>query len=156
MFWKNPHKIAVMNEERDNIKMWRRLSFVGLIALLAFSIVGCSLMQKKNEEGTEVDYTVVKVSEWPEEIQKIIEEKKQNAFEMTYRCDGELYLMKGYGIQTSGGYSIQVEYIKETSDILHVKTQLIGPSSKEQKQEAVSCPMIVVKVEYRDKMIVFD
>lgn len=136
--------------------MCRRLSFVGLILLLAFSIVGCSLIQKKKEEGIEVDYTVVKLSEWPEEIKKIIEKKKQNEFEMTYRCDGELYLMKGYGIQTSGGYSIQVEYVKETSDTLHVKTQLVGPTEKEQAQEAVSCPMIVIKVEYRDKIIVFD
>lgn len=136
--------------------MWKRLSFVGLIAFLAFSIVGCSMMQKQKEEGTDVDYTVLKSSEWPEEIQKVIEEKKQEQFQMTYRCDGELYLMKGYGIQTSGGYSIQVQYVKETSDSLHFKTQLIGPSAKEQKQEAVSCPMIVVKVEYRDKMIIFD
>lgn len=136
--------------------MGKRLSFVCLIALLAFSIVGCSVIQKKTEEEKEVDYTVVKKEELPAEVKKVIEIKKQEEFQMSYQCEGELYLLRGYGIQSTGGYSIQVEYVIENSEEIHIKTRLVGPESREEQKDAISCPYIVVKVENRNKKIIFD
>lgn len=136
--------------------MGRRLSFVCMIALLAMSIVGCSVIQKKKSDVKKVDYTVVKKEDRPAEVNKVIEVKKQEGFQMTYQCEGELYLMKGYGIQSTGGYSIQVEYVTENEEEIHIKTKLIGPSSREEQKDAISCPVIVVKVENRDKKVIFD
>ena len=75
---------------------------------------------------------------------------------MSYQCENELYLMRGYGIQSTGGYSIQVEYVTENKEEIHVKTKLIGPESKEEQKDAISCPYIVVKIEKRDKRVIFD
>ena len=135
--------------------MEKRLSLICLIAWLAFSIVGCGMLQK-NSEAKEVDYTVVKKEELPPEVKKIIEVKKQEEFQMAYQCEGELYLLRGYGIQSSGGYSIQVEYVRENEEEIHIKTRLLGPESREEQKDTISCPSIVVKVENRNKKIVFD
>lgn len=136
--------------------MGKRMLFVFLIALLAVCIVGCSMIQKKTGEEKKVDYTVVKKEELPPEVKKVIEIKKQDEFQMSYQCENELYLMRGYGIQSTGGYSIQVEYVTENKEEIHVKTKLIGPESKEEQKDAISCPYIVVKIEKRDKRVIFD
>ena len=123
---------------------------------MALSIVGCGMMQKKNVEGTDVDYTVVKKADYPQEITEFIELKRQEKFQVSFQFQDSLYLVKGYGIQSTGGHSIQVEYIRETSDELHIKTKLIGPEPSEQHLDVMSCPIIVVKMESRDKKIIFD
>ena len=56
--------------------------------------------------------------------------KKQEEFQMTYQEEDMLYLLQGYGIQSSGGYSIRVEKVSENDTELHVKTKLIGPRGK--------------------------
>ena len=136
--------------------MRKQLAFWGMITFLALSIVGCGMMQKKNAEGTDVDYTVVKKADYPQEITEFIELKRQEKFQVSFQCQDSLYLVKGYGIQSTGGHSIQVEYIKETDDELHIKTKLIGPDASEQHLDVMSCPIVVVKMESRDKKIIFD
>ena len=113
-------------------------------------------MQKKSVQGTDVDYTVVKRADYPQEINEFIELKQQEKFQVSFLCQESLYLVKGYGIQSTGGHSIQVEYIKETDDELHIKTKLIGPEASKQHLDVMSCPIIVVKMEARDKKIIFD
>ena len=123
---------------------------------MALSIVGCGMMQTKNVEGTDVDYTVVKKADYPQEITEFIELKRQEKFQVFFQCQDSLYLVKGYGIQSTGGHSIQVEYLRETDDELHIKTKLIGPDVSEPHLDVMSCPVIVVKMESRDKKIIFD
>ena len=127
-----------------------------MITFLALSIVGCGMMRQKTEEGRPVDYTVVKKSDYPKEIQEFIDKKRQEKFQVSFLCQEGLYLVKGYGIQSTGGHSIQVEYIKETDDEVHIKTQLIGPDTSKERQDVMSCPIVVVKMEARDKKIIFD
>ncbi len=136
--------------------MRKQLAFWGMITFLALSIVGCGMMQKQKEEGTDVDYTVVKKADYPQEITEFIELKRQEKFQVSFQCQDSLYLVRGYGIQSTGGHSIQVEYIREMGDELHIKTKLIGPDASEQHQDVMSCPIIVVKMESRDKKIIFD
>ena len=82
--------------------MGRRFIFLGMIAFLALSIVGCGMMRQKTEEGTPVDYTVVKKADYPKEIQEFIEQKRQEKFQVSFLCQENLYLVKGYGIQSTG------------------------------------------------------
>ncbi len=136
--------------------MRKQFVFLAIITFLALSIVGCGMIQKQTEEGTAVDYTVVKKADYPKEINEFIDKKRQEKFQMSFQCQDSLYLVKGYGIQSTGGHSIQVEYIRETNDEVHIKTKLIGPDASEQKLDVMSCPIIVVKMESRDKKIIFD
>ena len=45
-----------------------------------------------------------------------MEEKKEKEFQLSYENGEDLYLAKGYGRQMSGGYSIQVEELGESSN----------------------------------------
>lgn len=114
------------------------------------------MAQGKTGDNRKVDYTVVKKEDLPAEVKKVIDSKKQERFQMTYQGEGELYIMKGYGIQSSGGYSIQVEYVTENEEEVHVKTKLVGPASREEQKDTISSPYLVVKMEDRDKKVIFD
>lgn len=133
-----------------------RISFIVLIAALAMGIVGCGMMQKRAEERTAVDFTVVNSRDYPEEISELISKKGQEEFRISWQSGGERYLLVGYGIQSTGGYSIQVEHVEETKDTIYIKTKLIGPDDPQKQKDAVSCPYIVVKIEDRDKKVVFE
>lgn len=135
--------------------MGKRLVFVWVVTALLW-LTGCRIVQEEKEEGEPVEYTVVKKEDLPVEVKTAAEEKKQEEFQMTWQCEGVLYLMRGYGIQSSGGYSIQVLSVTETKEELHVQTKLVGPVSRESQKEAISCPYIVIKVEDRDKKVIFD
>lgn len=111
--------------------------------------------QKKGKEHA-VEYTVLGEDQIPDEIRKVVDVKKQEEFQMTYQEEDMLYLLQGYGIQSSGGYSIRVEKVSENDTELHVKTKLIGPEGKSGETEGISCPYLVIKVENRHKKVVFD
>lgn len=136
--------------------MGKRFSLVGLIAWLAVCMAGCGMIQEEKGESRAVDYTVVKKEDIPEEIKEVIDTRKQEGFQMTFQSEGEMYLLKGYGIQSTGGYSIQVEYVTENDEEIHIRTKLIGPATREEQKDAISCPWIVVKIESRDKKVIFD
>ena len=46
-----------------------------------------------------------------------MEQKKKKVFQMTYQVGDIRYLMKGYGEQLTGGYSIQVEEVSESENV---------------------------------------
>lgn len=136
--------------------MNRSVVLLLLIAVLAGSIWGCGMMQQKKGKEHAVEYTVLGEDQIPDEIQKVVDVKKQEEFQMTYQEEDMLYLLQGYGIQSSGGYSIRVEKVSENDTELHVKTKLIGPEGKSGETEGISCPYLVIKVENRHKKVVFD
>ena len=110
----------------------------------------------KIEEGerTSLKYTVVDHSQIPEQAAKLIEEKKEKEFQMVYQKGEDLYLIKGYGRQMSGGYSIQVTDLSASVNAVFFETKLIGPTEEVQGGEP-SYPYIVVKTEYRDVPVQF-
>lgn len=136
--------------------MGKRFLWLCLLVMLTTGSGGCAAAAEKNEKTQKIDFTVVKHEDFPEEIKKVIDERKQEEFQMTYQSEEELYILKGYGIQSTGGYSIQVEYVTENTDEIHIKTRLIGPSSREEQKDVISCPYLVVKIENRDKKVIFD
>ena len=89
-----------------------------------------------------------------EEAETIVKEKKAGRFQMTYQSGSDLYLIRGYGKQMSGGYSIQVKELSESSTAVFFETKLIGPAPEEQSGEP-SYPYIAVKIKYRDNPVQF-
>lgn len=136
--------------------MNRSMVLLLLIVVLAGSIWGCGRMRQKKEKEHGVEYTVLGEDQIPDEIRKVVDVKKQEEFQMTYQEEDMLYLLQGYGIQSSGRYSIRVEKVSENDTELHVKTKLIGPKGKDGGTEGISCPYLVIKVENRHKKVVFD
>ena len=101
-----------------------------------------------------VAYTVVEKSDIPEELSRIMEEKKEKEFQLSYETGEDLYLAKGYGRQMSGGYSIQVEELGESGNGLFFVTRLLGP--EDLKEAGVpSYPCIVIKTSRQKKPVTF-
>ena len=128
-----------------------------LVAVLAVMLIaGCEKETKSTERGKDWDYTVVAVRDCPEDFLKELEEKKVNAFQMTY-MDGEyLYIALGYGEQATGGFSIAVRGLYESGDKLSFETELMGPGKDEVVKEKPSYPYVIVKTEKTDREVLFD
>ena len=119
------------------------LRIVLTAAVLALLLSGCRFVRVEEEERKPVDYTIVERRDIPEELSRLMEEKKEKEFQLSYETGDDLYLAKGYGRQMSGGYSIQVEELGESSNGIFFVTKLLGP--KDLKEAGVpSYPCIVI------------
>ena len=132
----------------------KRSVFLLIAVITAFLLSGCRFVRIEEEERKPVAYTVVEKSDIPEELSRIMEEKKEKEFQMAYQKGEDLYLIKGYGRQMSGGYSIQVTDLSASVNAVFFETKLIGPTEEVQGGEP-SYPYIVVKTEYRDVPVQF-
>ena len=101
-------------------------------------------------------YTIVEESETPEELKTMIEEKKTADFKLTYELEDDLYIVRGYGEQATGGYSICVRDCYLTTNAVVFDTELIGPRKGEVTNASPSCPYIVIQVKNQDKSIIFE
>lgn len=116
---------------------------------------GCSVTDMDKGEKTAVDYTVVADEDLPDEIRDLIEQKKEEDFQMTYQDENYLYLVRGYGEQSMGGYSVQVEELSMRESAITLRTNLLGPDKEKNPSREPSYPYIVLKIEYRDMPVQF-
>ena len=139
-----------------NGKLFMKKTAAFLSLLILFMMLGgCRMIKIEEAERTPLKYTVADRSQIPEEAAKLIEEIKEKEFQMVYQKGEDLYLIKGYGRQMSGGYSIQVAELSASSTTIFFKTRLIGPE-KENQSGAPSYPYIAVKTDYREEPVVFE
>ena len=138
-------------------KKLRKILAFGLSIVLIMSLLGgCKSEKTSLEKVRDLDCTVVPEPDIPAELATTIADRVINPFQVSY-IDGEyLYLVVGYGEQTTGGYSITVEDLYITSNAIYLDTNLIGPSKDEQVTEVKSYPYIVVKTENIDLPVVYD
>lgn len=138
-----------------NGKLFMKKTAAFLSLLILFMMLGgCRMIKIEEAERTPLKYTVADRSQIPEEAANLIEEKKEKEFQMVYQKGEDLYLIKGYGRQMSGGYSIQVTDLSASVNAVFFETKLIGPTEEVQGGEP-SYPYIVVKTEYRDVPVQF-
>ena len=120
------------------------LRIVLTAAVLALLLSGCRFVRVEEEERKPVDYIVMERRDIPEE----------KDFQLSYETGEDLYLAKGYGRQMSGGYSIQVEELGESSNGIFFVTKLLGP--EDLKEAGVpSYPCIVIKTRKQEKPVTF-
>lgn len=133
----------------------RRVLSVCLTCLLCFLVYACGQKQDPMEKIKDLEYTVIAEDNLPQELLLKIEERKENAFKLTFEDQGFLYICVGYGAQQTGGYSIAVNDLYETSNAVYIDTNLIGPSPEEKSNRVASYPYVVVKTEFLEKPVVF-
>lgn len=135
--------------------MKKRVLLVCLCVVFLFSFSGCGYEEENKEKVSDLDFTVLREEEIPEELAQVIAEKKTVPFHLTFE-DNALYIAVGYGEQNSGGYSIEVQDLYLGKNVICFRTQLIGPKKSEKVEEVSSYPYLVVKTEYRDEKVVFE
>ena len=126
-----------------------------LLMLIVCILTGCGVQTQDEERLSDLEFTVMDLEKVPEELRNVLEEKKANPFKVTYEDEGYMYICIGYGEQQSSGYSIAVEDLYLTSNAVYVKTELLGPGSKEETAKATTCPYIVLKLEQTEQPVVF-
>lgn len=124
--------------------------------LLSISAAGCSLIGGTEEERIQVEFDVVEADDVPGELQEIIESHKKEEIKMTFEGDDGLYIIRGYGEQPSGGYSISADMVELSAKGLHVTTTLIAPSEDENPAGEPSYPCIVLWVEQTGQEVFFE
>lgn len=128
-----------------------------LVCMLVLNLfTGCSIEKTNRTKVRDLEYHVVAAEELPEELLAQIEEKKAADFKMTYETPENLYIVRGYGEQETGGYSIQVKELYLSSNAVFFSTELIGPRKGETITKSPSYPYIVVQTEKVDKNVVFE
>lgn len=133
------------------------LLHTGILFSLCLCVIltGCSKSDTPKKTNA-VEFTVVSGTDIPKELQELIKEREKNAFELTFSDNDCLYVIKGYGKQSSGGYSIVIHDFYQSDDCLYFDTELFGPKKDEPVSGAPSYPYIVIKTEYRESPVVFD
>ena len=137
-------------------KCKKTLFVVGMLFLVFGAAAACTVPVWTEEEKIPIEFTIVSTERLSEELQEIVETKKEQEFKVTYADDGYLYICVGYGKQDGGGYSVTVDELYETESCVYVNTGLLGPKTGNNRQNDVSYPYIVIKMEFRDKVVVFD
>lgn len=148
-----------MFRKKEKRKNWQNFCILGVIAVLFLSgclLCGCSIEDTNGTKVSDLDYTIVEESEIPEELLTMIEEKKAADFKMTYEMDNDLYIVRGYGEQATGGYSIRIKDCYLTTNAILFDTELVGPRKGESTSASPSYPYIVIKTEKRDESTIFE
>lgn len=122
---------------------------------ILLTLCACSAKELATEKIRDIDITVIKEEDIPEELMTMIKEKETTPFKLTYADQGALYIAEGYGEQPTSGYSIEVKECFETKNAIYLHTNLIGPAKEERIVEKATYPYIVIKMEFIDKNVVF-
>lgn len=137
-------------------KLKKLICFFAILFIYVTLLVSCKSQNMSVEKIRDLDFTVVEVEEVPVELKDLIEEKKGKPFKLSYSDSKFLYIVVGYGEQTTGGYSITVEDLYLTKNAIYINTNLVGPEKDEMVTQAITYPYIVVKTEFLDVSIVFE
>lgn len=123
--------------------------------LIGLILTGCvTQMEKENRKN--LDFTVVKKEDIPQELAEEIEKKKNDPFQMTYADQGYLYIAEGYGQQNGSGYSVEVKTCCESKTSVIAATNLIGPDSPSETGTVETYPYVVIKLEDTEKQVLFE
>lgn len=121
-----------------------------------FILCGCTVQKDDMKKLRDIEFTIIDEEKMPTELLQYVTEQKKEVFEITYGDEGYLYIVKGYGKKETSGYSIEVQECFETSNVICVRTNLLGPPKGEEIQEEETYPYIALKIEYSDKNVVFE
>ena len=135
-------------------RKWTRAFLTAGCVTALLLLYGCTA--PKEEKVRDLDFTVAAEHEIPQELARIIAEKQQSPFKLTYSDDQNLYIAVGYGEQTGGGYSIAVKSLYLTDNSIVYDTELLGPENGEEAGEEKSYPYIVVRTEFLEEPVIFE
>lgn len=132
------------------------LGLILILVAICVNLTGCKYVKITQERMRDLEYTVLNEEKLPEELKKILDEKKSQPFKMTFQDNGYLYICQGFGEQKTSGYSIQVRDAYETENAIYFLTSLLGPLSSEPNSGVPTYPYIVIKTELIEKAVVFE
>ena len=135
--------------------MRRKIEIIQVILCVCILLGGCSFSKASDKKIREMAFTIEDENQLIEEVVKMIEAKKENAFQLAYHTEEVTYIILGYGMQETSGYHIQVNEVYEGEDSVWVDTDLIGPQKGETVEQSPTYPYVIIKTEKIDQLIRF-
>lgn len=129
----------------------RKILLIVVFAILLIAC-GCTVIKSDNEKKKDVDYTITYYNQVPDEVKKIIDEKKAEKFSAVFSDPENTYILIGFGRKESDGYSISLDEIYESDTDIFVKTTFKGPEEVAKIKEE-TYPYIIIKIEYTEKSV---
>ena len=133
-----------------------------LTLMMVLGLVGCDMgikigdaNQGAGDKVRDLEYTILSEERMPKELVSLLEERKEEPFEMTYSDKEYLYICVGYGRQEYSGHSIVVNGLFLGENGILVDTSLIGPEAGKEKINTVQFPIIVLKTELIEDVPLF-
>ena len=74
----------------------KKAALFGGIVFLLLLLTGCGLIRIEEEPRKPLEYSIVEEGRLPAELSALIQEKKEREFGFTYKCEDDLFLVKGY------------------------------------------------------------
>lgn len=145
------------------MKTLKKLLFT-ISIICAFCLVGCKIVTKEGARK-DVSYQICDATKAPDELRKIIEEKKKKMFKLTYVAGDNIYICFGYGEKNSSDYAVCINDIFETENAVYVDADLKGATATGSDCERATssdsdrfsmCPYIIIKCEKFEKPVVFN
>lgn len=138
----------------------RRYFYSGILILtvfcMALCLFGCGVEKTDESRVEDIDYCIVEEGDIPGELMEKIQEKKAADMKMVFENDDFVYIVRGYGEQETGGYSIQVTDVFLTKNAVVFRSNLVGPSKDEVKNAAPSYPYVVLKIQNMGRNVIFE
>jgi hypothetical protein len=141
------------NQRADNM---RKLVILGFAFIWSIFLLGCSTQKVDKNKVRDLTFKVVEEDKIPEALKQTLEEKKKGEFKLTYSDGKYLYIIRGYGEQETGGYSIAVNECYLTNNAVYISTNLIGPDRTTEIPKDTSYPYVVLQIEELGKNVVFE
>ncbi|MCD8069228.1 MAG: protease complex subunit PrcB family protein [Lachnospiraceae bacterium] len=134
----------------SSLKGRYRLLLLAVCVCAITLLTACSVSEVNSGAGEKVedlDYTILDEDRIPEELLPLIEERYEEAFQMTYTDNEYLYVCIGYGKQDNSGYTIVVNDFFLGENGVLVDTSLLGPAAGEERINETQYPYIVLRTE---------
>lgn len=119
--------------------------FFMCVGLLCGCVSGFHFEWNKEEALQKESYTICEESSQPKRLKELLKERKKKPGSFAYKNSQYTYLVVCYGPKDYSGYSVRVEECAKNSQMLYLRTQLLGPSASEDVVETQTFPYIVVR-----------
>lgn len=146
----------IIRNSMRRCKFIKKVITVCMCMVLASYITGCNVEDIDKEKIRDLEYEILEEEKIPEEVYEQVIDDMDEFCRKAYVCSDVLYIVVCYGAQPTEGYSIDVDYLYESSNAVLIETTLKGPSGMDKVEEEISYPYIVLKVENVDKTVVFN
>ncbi len=119
-------------------------------------VCSCGSKEDAGQKEKDLEFTIVADKDIPANLMTIINNRRQEPFQLTYATADTLYIAVGYGTQKTGGYSIRIPACYLTKSHIVLRTELLGPSEGAAVSQLVSYPFVVIKTEMIDLPVKFE
>lgn len=124
-----------------------------ILVLVALACVSSGCRKEAARERQDLDFTVCAQTELPDDLRGLIEEKKTQAFQISYTTKEHLYIVVGYGEHDRTNLSVVVEELYKTDRAIYVKTNLKTMEQDQadsQRQTASGTDSIQIDTQYAE------